>query len=322
MRRVVFVVYPGFELLDLSGPASVFNGANRALHSHRAAPAFGIELLSAAGGQIASSSGVAVDTRAIGARAAGRIDTLLIVGAERAPLQTAMADPVLLKALPGLARGARRYGSVCTGVFVLARLGLIEGRRVTTHWDASAPLARAIGSTVDADALYVTDGRLWTSAGVSTGIDMALAMVAQDLGAAVAGEIAKRLVLYARRPGYQSQFSPVLKAQARAGSPFAELMDWIQTHLDAPLDVPALAERAAMTERTFHRKFTAAVGQTPGRYVEAVRLDAARLLLLEGQPLKAVARQVGLFPATRLTEVFERNFGIAPRLFRDLHAEL
>lgn len=321
MRRVVLVVYPGFELLDLSGPASVFNGANRAMSQHGAAPAYGIELRSAAGGQIASSSGVAVATRAIDARAAGRIDTLLIVGAERAPLQAAMADPLLLKAMPGLARGARRFGSVCTGVFVLARLGLIEGRRVTTHWDASAPLARACGGTVDADALYVTDGRLWTSAGVSTGIDMALAMVAQDLGAAVAGEIAKRLVLYARRPGYQSQFSSLLKAQARAGSPFGELMDWIQTHLDAPLDVPALAERAAMTQRTFHRKFTAAVGQTPARFVDTVRLDAARMLLSQGQSLKAVARQVGLFPATRLADAFERRFGVTPRLFRELHGE-
>ncbi len=159
-----------------------------------------------------------------------------------------------------------------------------------------------------------------TSAGVSTGIDMALAMVAGDLDAAVAGEVAKRLVLYARRPGHQSQFSPLLQAQAKADSPFADLIGWIHAHLAAPLDVPALAARAGLSERTFHRKFIAATGETPARFVETARLDAARLLLARGVSLKSVAVQVGLFPATRLTQAFEQRFGISPRLFRDMHA--
>jgi transcriptional regulator GlxA family with amidase domain len=157
---------------------------------------------------------------------------------------------------------------------------------------------------------------------VTTGIDMALAMVARDLDAAIAGEVAKRLVLYARRPGYQSQFSPVLKAQVKGASPFADLIGWMQANLDAPLDVPALAARAALSERTFHRKFVAATGQTPARFVETARLDAARMLLSRGLPLKSVAAQVGLSPPARLTEAFERRFGVTPRLFRDMHPEL
>lgn len=156
---------------------------------------------------------------------------------------------------------------------------------------------------------------------MTAGIDMALAMVAEDLDATIAGQVAKRLVLYARRPGYQSQFSSLLQAQAKAASPFADLIGWIQANLDASLDVPALAAKAGLTERTFHRKFVTTTGETPARFVEIARLDAARLLLSRGLSLKAVATQVGLFPQARLAEAFERRFGIAPRLFRDMHAE-
>jgi transcriptional regulator GlxA family with amidase domain len=175
---------------------------------------------------------------------------------------------------------------------------------------------------VNSDALFVVDGPIWTSAGVTTGIDMALAMVAQDLDAAIAGQIAKGLVLYARRPGYQSQFSPLLKAQVKADSPFADLIEWIHANLAASLDVPTLAARAGLTERTFHRKFVAATGETPARFVEIARLDAARLLLARGSSLKSVAAQVGLFPTARFSDAFERRFGISPRLFRGMHAEL
>ena len=322
MHHVVFVVYPGFELLDTSGPISAFNGANRALKQGGGQPFYGIELVSAGGGLIASSSGIVVDTRRIDELCSEPIDTLLIAGAEREPLLQAMADPAIREALPPLTRGAGRFGSVCSGVFFLAALGLLNNHRVATHWDACTPLAEAFPSLrVDPDALYVTDGQVWTSAGVTTGIDMALAMIAYDLDAAIAGQVAKRLVLYARRPGYQSQFSPLLKAQVKAYCPFAELIEWVHANLNAPLDVPALAARAGLTERTFHRKFVAATGETPARFVEIARLDAARMLLSRGLTLKSVSVQVGLFPATRLSEAFERQFGISPRLFRDMHAE-
>jgi transcriptional regulator GlxA family with amidase domain len=320
MHPVAFVVYPGFELLDVSGPASVFNGANRALRQRGKPDFYRVMLSSALGRAIESSSGVAVGTTAIAALRQGEVRTLLVAGAEREPLLAAVADAVLREAIPGLATRADRFGSVCTGGFLLAALGLLDGHRVATHWDACRPFAAAFPKIrVDGDALYVADGRLWTSAGVTTGIDMALAMVAHDLDASVAGEVAKRLVLYARRPGNQSQFSPVLQAQVKAGSPFADLMGWMQSNLSAPLDVPSLAGRAGMSERTFHRKFVAVTGQTPARFVESARLDAARMLLSRGTSLKAVAAEVGLFPPARLAEAFERRFGVTPRLYRDMH---
>jgi transcriptional regulator GlxA family with amidase domain len=323
MHAITFIVYPGFELLDVAGPTAVFNGANRALDQRAKSAFYRVRLASAAGGAVESSSGVCVETGAIARLRPREARTLLVAGAERDAILRAMADPSLRKATPRLAAGAERFGSVCTGGFLLAALGLLDGHRVSTHWDASEPLAAAFPSvTVDADALYVVDGRLWTSAGVTTGIDMALAMVARDLGAALAAEVAKRLILYARRPGHQSQFSPVLAAQAKGESPFIDLIAWMQSNLAAPLDVSSLAIRAGMTERTFHRKFVAATGQTPARFVETARLDAARMLLSRGLSVKSVATQVGLFPPARLTEAFERRFGVAPRLFRDMHTEL
>jgi transcriptional regulator GlxA family with amidase domain len=323
MHRIAFVVYPGFELLDPSGPVSAFNGANGILRQSGKPDFYLVELVSAEGGAVKSSSGVAVQTRRIADLLPGQVDTLLIVGAEHEHLLPAMTDPALRAAIPPLTEKAERFGSVCTGGFVLAALGLLDGHRIATHWysckafDAHFPKV-----TVDPDALYVIDGRLWTSAGVTTGIDMALAMIARDIDAATAGGVAKRLVLYARRPGYQSQFSPVLRAQVKGGSPFADLIGWMHANLDTPLDVPSLAARAGLSERTFHRKFVAATGETPARFVEAARLDTARMLLSRGLSLKSVAAAVGLFPPARFTEAFERRFGVTPGLFRDMHADL
>ncbi len=322
MHQVAFVVYPGFELLDMSGPVSAFNFANRAVADQNRPPHYSFAVVSSEGGPVASSSGVTVETQTIGDLPSEGIGTLLVAGAEREPLARAVADPALRSALPGHAAAARRFGSVCTGTFVLASLGLLDGHRVATHWDGCKPLARSYPAIkVDPDALYVEEGQVWTSAGVTTGIDMALAMITRDLGAAIASDVAKRLVLYARRPGYQSQFSPLLLAQAKADHPFADLIAWMQANLDGSLDVSRLADRAGLSERTFHRRFVAALGDTPARFVENIRLDAARLLLSRGLPLKSVAAQVGLFPATRLSEAFQRRFGVSPQLFRELHAE-
>lgn len=321
MHHVTFVVYPGFELLDMSGPASVFTSANRSLGLSERPPFYAVDLVSLAGGPVTSSSGIVVETQSLEERTRKAVDTLLVVGAERENLLPILADPAWAAWLPKLASRTQRFGSVCSGAILLARLGLLDGQRVATHWDACTPLAAAFASvTVDPDSLYVVDGRLWTSAGVTTGIDMALAMVAQDLSADIAGEVAKRLVLYARRPGYQSQFSPLLQAQVKADSPFGELIAWILANLAVPLEVPALADRAGLSERTFHRRFVAATGETPARFVETARLDAARMLLCRGLSLKSVAAEVGLSPAARFSEAFERRFGVSPRLFREMHA--
>jgi transcriptional regulator GlxA family with amidase domain len=318
---VALLVYPGFELLDAAGPASVFAQANHLLRQGGERSFYATETLSPNGGPVPSSSGITTHTRAMSQMPPASVDTLLIAGAERDSLTAVLAEPVLHAWVPRCARDAARVGSVCSGAFILAAVGLLEGRRVTSHWDACAPLARMYPSlSVDPESLYVEDGNVWTSAGVTTGIDMTLAMVSRDLGAAIAGRVAQRLVLYARRPGHQSQFSPLLRAQIRADNPFDELIDWVQANLDRPLDVPTLAARAGLSERTFHRKFVAATGETPARFIETLRLDAARMLLAQGLSLQVVGAQIGLVPTTRLTDAFERRFGVTPALFRQMHA--
>ncbi len=322
MHRIAFVIYPGFELLDMSGPAAVFDGTNYVLAQGEKSPFYSVDVFSAAGGLIRSSSGITVQSQPRNALDASGADTLLIMGAQKEHLMRAIADPALRAWLLEIASEIPRIGSVCSGAFVLASLGLIDGRSVATHWNACTPLAKAYPQiNVDADALYVVDDNLWTSAGVTTGIDMALAMVTRDLDAATASQVARGLVLYARRPGFQSQFSPLLQAQAKADDPFGELIGWIMSNLHAPLDVASLAARASLSERTFHRRFVAATGETPARFIESARLDAARMLLSRGTSLKTVATRVGLAPAARFTEAFERRFGVSPRLFRETHAE-
>jgi transcriptional regulator GlxA family with amidase domain len=323
MHHIVFFIYPGFELLDMAGPASVFDGANYVLSQSGKPQFYSVDLVSTKGGPVTSSSGVAVHSLRPSELARRKIDTLLIAGAHRERLLPVLADPGLRTWLPQFLAKVPRIGSVCSGAFMLAAFGQLDGRRAATHWRACAPLAATFPAvTVDSDALYVVDGRIWTSAGVTTGIDMALAMIAHDLDSTIAGEVAKGLVLYARRPGFQSQFSPLLQAQANADNLFADLIAWIQTHLDAVLDVPALAARAGFSERTFYRKFVAATGETPAYFVETARVEAARMLLSRGTSLKSVAVQVGLAPTARFVEAFERRFGVAPGLFRELHAEI
>jgi transcriptional regulator GlxA family with amidase domain len=320
-HTVAMLVYPGFELLDATGPASVLAGANRALRRAGKRPFYTLETVSPAGGLVASNSGVAVDSRALSRLSPSKVDTLLIAGAEEEAVRTAIGEPELRRWVTRCAASAGRFGSVCSGVFVLASLGLLHGKRVATHWEVCAQLAELYSTvTVDGDALYVVDGKLWTSAGVSTGIDMALAMVAHDLEGVIAGDVAKRLVLYARRPGHQSQFSTLLRVQAQADNPFEELIGWMQAHLDSRLDVATLARRAGLSERTFHRRFIAATGETPARFVESLRLDAGRLLLSQKLPIKTIAATIGLFPTARFSEAFARRFGVSVSLFREMHA--
>ena len=311
-RRIALLAYEGCQLLDVTGPAAVFGAANEG----RERPAYDVQIVSPDGGPVTSNCGVALVSRRFG----GQYDTLLVAGGSRG-LKAVMAREDVRRWLRRVAPRTRRFGSVCTGAFVLAAAGLLDGRRVATHWASCQRLADKFPAlTVDADALYVVDGKVWTSAGVTTGIDMALALVEADLGAATANLIARHFVLYARRPGYQSQFSPLLQAQSEADVPFARLIDWMQAHLDEPLDVPTLAARAGLSERSFYRKFVEATGKTPAHFVEALRLDAARTLLAKGLPLKTIAGRVGLRSSARLGQAFERRFGMAPSLFREMHA--
>jgi transcriptional regulator GlxA family with amidase domain len=317
---VALLVYPGFELLDAAGPASVFGGANELLHRLGKDDFYAIEMVSAEGGLVASNRGISMQTRAFAKLPPSKVNTLLIAGGNEVSVDTAMQSPALARWVPRYASSASRFGSVCTGTFVLAALGLLDGKRVSTHWSRAKTLAESFPSvSVDPNTLYVVDGKVWTSAGVTTGIDMALAMVSQDVGADIAGEVAKQLVLYSRRPGYQSQFSPLLSAQVKADDPFAELIGWVQANLHRPLDVPTLAARVGLSERSFYRKFTSATGQSPAHFIERVRLDAARTLLAQRLPIKTIAVKVGLAPTARFTAAFTRQFGVSPRLFRETH---
>jgi len=310
-HRLWILAYDGCQLLDVTGPAAVFAAVNDA----EGRKAYDLQIVSPDGGALATNSGVALMSRRIG----GQPDTLLVAGGSKG-LRAVIARADVARWLQRVAPRAKRYGSVCTGAFVLAAAGLLDGKRVATHWASCERLAREYPAlAVDPDQLYVVDGKVWTSAGVTTGIDMALAIVEADRGAATANLIARHFVLYARRPGYQSQFSPVLQAQGAADAPFAGLIDWMQAHLDRPLDVPMLAQRAGLSERSFYRKFTEATGKTPAHFVETLRLDAARALLGNGMPLKTIAGKVGLRSSARLGQAFERRFGMAPSLFREMH---
>lgn len=315
--RIALLVYDGFQLLDAAGPAAVFAAANDVVNRR----VYEVLIVSAGGGAVASSSGVTLHSRPCARVPAATVNTLLISGGEKAPLRAVIGDALVRRWVTRCAAAAPRFGSVCSGAFVLAALGLLHGKRVATHWAGCEALATMFPAvTVDPDALYVNDGRIWTSAGVTTGIDMSLALVEQDVGAAVANTIARRLVLYARRPGTQSQFSPLLRAQVQAQEPLAGLIEWMQQHLAEQLDVPVLARRAGLSERSFYRRFVTATGQTPAHFVESLRLDSARALLARGLTVKAIAEQVGLCPAARLSSAFERRFGMTPTLYRRMHS--
>ena len=259
-------------------------------------------------------------TRRIRSIRPGAIDTLLIAGGDdKKVLAFAQHADVKLWVV-STSQKCRRYGSICSGALALAHFGLLDGKQATTHWSACEELATQYPRVqVDADALYVQDGHLWTSAGVTTGIDMCLAMVTSDLGEAASNAIARRLVLYAKRPGYQSQFSQVLTAQTNAASQFSGLVDWMREHLAEPLRVAQLASRAAMSERNFHRNFTQCMSETPAHFVESLRLEKARLLLAAMVPIKSVAAATGYNSGGQLSKAFERRIGIPPSLYRELH---
>ncbi|HZW22923.1 GlxA family transcriptional regulator [Noviherbaspirillum sp.] len=316
-HTLAILVFDGVQILDVTGPAAVFGGANDCCGQ----TFYDVHIVSARGGTVASSCAAQLSTRALRTLPPDSVDILLIAGGDENDLRRLAGDRTVADWVRKAAASASRYGSICTGAFLLAELGLVDGRRVATHWSACRELEADFPEVeVDADSLFVEDGNLWTSAGVTTGIDMCLAMVERDLGSRFANRIAARLVLYARRPGYQSQFSPVLKAQAKAGAPFGKLVDWMAANLQQPLDVPQLAERAAMSERSFYRKFTAAMGETPARFVEVLRLERVRQLLATGRSLKEIAGQTGFSGTTQLSKAFERRFGVTPQLFRETRA--
>jgi transcriptional regulator GlxA family with amidase domain len=244
-----------------------------------------------------------------------RHDTLVVAGGPGA--RTAVDDAALLDWVARASRKAKRTTSVCTGAYLLAAAGLLDNRRATTHWAYCDGLAAYDKVDVDPDPVFIHDGDVWTSAGVTAGMDLALALVEEDLGPDVALAVARLLVVFLKRPGGQSQFSGALAAQQATRPALRELQGWISGHLDEDLSVPALARRASMSERSFTRAFRREVGQTPAAYVEALRVEHARTLLEDGAgSLDAVARSAGFASAEVLRRAFHRRVGVSPADYR------
>jgi transcriptional regulator GlxA family with amidase domain len=316
-RDVAIVVYPGVQSLDLTGPLEVFTGAQLILEaSGRAERGYRVRVLSADGRPLRCSSGLQIVPDGALPHDAEGIDTLIVAGGFG--FAQALEDDALVAWIARAAPLVRRTASVCTGAFLLAGAGVLDGRRATTHWASARELQRAHPAVhVDPEPIFVRDGDVWTSAGVTAGMDLALALVEQDLGRELALAIARRLVLFLRRPGSQAQFSATLTAQ-RAGR--ERLREVQQAVLEEPAgdhSVQAMAERAHMSPRHFARAFRAETGVTPARHVELVRLEAARRLLEEGEePIASVALTCGFASAETLRRSFLRTLHVGPAEYR------
>ncbi|MCZ4101721.1 MULTISPECIES: GlxA family transcriptional regulator [Streptomyces] len=313
MRRVVVVVYSGVQALDIAGPIEVFDTLNRLL----AEPGTGyrIECVSAHAPMVCTSSGMVIQAEPLDA-GEGPIDTLLVPGGSG--LKEALADRALISWIGQAAARSRRVASVCGGAFLLAEAGLLDGRRATTHWAYCEEMARRYPQvTVDPGPIFVWDGRYVTSAGVSTGIDMALALVEADHGAVIALEIARYLVLFFKRHGGQPQFSAILDAQLADRAPVRAAQEWVLSGLERRLPVSELAQRANMSPRNFARVFLREVGTTPGQYVTRMRIARARELLeTTDLPVGHVARRCGFPNAETFCRSFGRAVGPTPGEYR------
>lgn len=309
IHRIGVVVFDGMTLLDASGPAEVFHLADPVGEHYE------LEFVSADGGIVRSSSGIAMaDTTA--ARAAGSFDTVLVAGGAR--LVDSPVETPLLESVDALAAQACRVASVCTGAFVLAELGFLDGRRATTHWRHAHILARRYPRIqVEPDVIHIRDGRFLSSAGISAGIDLALAMVEEDAGADAARAVARELVMFMQRPGGQTQFSTALSLPPARNGALRGLMEAIVADPAAEHTVSSMAASIGISVRHLNRMFHAETGTTPARWLEQVRVDAARALILEGHPITRVAQRSGFGADETLRRAFARHLGTTPTAFRD-----
>lgn len=318
-RTILLVGFNGMQALDLVGPLEVFTKAAARTPSGGVSP-FRYELVvaSPAGGAVTTNSGLQFAGTTALAELTGSLDTILVAGGSVDALQDSQEGSALLGWLAENAPRARRVASVCTGAFLLGAAGLLKDKQATTHWAGCRRLQEMFPSTkVVADAIYIADGNVYTSAGVTAGLDLALALVEQDLGSEVALSVARDIVLHLRRPGGQSQFSAGLAAQAQASDQFRELIAWISDHPTEDLSVPALAYRASMSERNFGRLFKAQTGMSPSTYVELVRLDRAKMLLeTSSWPLARIAERSGLGSVPTLIRACHRRLGVTPEQYR------
>jgi transcriptional regulator GlxA family with amidase domain len=316
-RQVAILLYPGVQSLDVTGPLEVFTGAQRLIEG-RGRPERGYEIrtLSADGAPLQTSSGLTITPDGRLSDAAAKLDTLIVPGGRGS--RRAAGDEALLEWIRACETRARRTAAVCTGAFLLAAAGLLEDRHATTHWASAEELARRYPAVrVDPDPIFLRDGHIWTSAGVTAGMDLSLALVEQDLDREAALEIARHLVLFLRRPGNQSQFSATLAAQQPRREPLREVQRLVLEDVAGTHSVEAMAARAHMSPRHFARAFHAETGITPARYVERVRLEAARRRLEDtAEPIAAVARSCGFGTGETMRRVFLRALEVGPAEYR------
>jgi transcriptional regulator GlxA family with amidase domain len=309
------VVFPGVTLLDISGPAQVFAELREI---DLPAASYSLSYLSSAGGSVPTDVGMMIDTAPVSSVRPHQVDTLVIPGGPG--IWALRQDATLMSWISQTLARARRVASVCLGAFVLAWTGALDGKRAATHWRYCPRLQDSFPEIhVEPDAIFVRDGQVWSSAGVSAGIDLALAMIEEDFGHTVALDIARRLVVFLKRPGGQSQFSTVLAAQASdVEGRFSALHAWILENIASDLKVERLAEMAGMTPRTFARTYLSRTGMTPASGVEALRVETARLLLESGQVggVVEVAKRAGFGDDERMRRAFIRHLGVSPSEYR------
>ncbi|RST13382.1 helix-turn-helix domain-containing protein [Streptomyces sp. WAC05374] len=316
-HRVVIAVFPDVDLLDVTGPAEVFALANRETGGR---DRYEVRLAGPGAGPVVTSAGVRLMADLAFGEVGAAVDTLVVPGAvDRGPHgPVARVDDTVVEWVRATAPHARRIASVCVGAHVLAAAGLLDGRRATTHWSTAAQLAADHPRVrVDADPIFVRSGRVWTGAGISTCMDLALALVAEDHGEEAALAVARQLVMYLRRQGGQSQFSVPLSRPASARRDIDDLRVFITEHLDGDLSAPALAARMCLSERHFARVFRRETGTSPAAYVEAARVEAARRLLeTTDQPLERIAAATGLGSVETLHRAFRKQISTTPAAYR------
>jgi transcriptional regulator GlxA family with amidase domain len=308
------LVFPLVQMLDVTGPLQVFASANDLVGERGGRPPYDLRIVARSGAQVTTSAGLKLSTLPL-PLAGTAVDTLMVAGGQG--VEAAAANPEIIDWVQSRARRARRIASVCTGAFLLAASGLLDGRRAVTHWAYCAELGRRFPRVhVESDPIFVSDGPVWSSAGVTAGIDLALALVEQDLGTSLALAVARYLVVFMKRPGGQAQFSTALSLQA-ADDKFGALHEWINKHLRDPLPLQVLADRAGMSERSFSRHYANATGLTPAHAIERLRVEAARRLLSEtGLPVKRVSQRCGFGSEETMRRSFLRLLAVTPQDYR------
>jgi transcriptional regulator GlxA family with amidase domain len=313
-RLIEVLVYPSVQLLDVTGPVQVFASANDIVTGAGGMAPYAVRVVSLGGRSVTASAGLELAAGSLPPVGAA-LDTLVVSGGEG--VEAAAADPVLVDWVRERAKRARRTASVCTGAFLLAASGVLDDRRAVTHWSFCAELARRFPAVhVEPDPIFVRDGPVWTSAGVTAGIDLALALVEEDLGRTVALAVARYLVVFLKRPGGQAQFSAALSLQA-AEDKFGALHDWVAAHLADDISLPDLARQVGMSKRSFSRHYVEATGLTPGRAVERLRVEAARRMLSESRlPVKRISQRCGFGSEETMRRSFLRLLAVTPQDYR------